>query len=234
MPTKPSGIADLPSLDADLAPTDSETESGEEVPGINAGDQDEGQAGPNHGVQDKDQTLELSFTNHFLEEKPQEDEPEKTNIESEVQSDTKQLSSEGKVEQTWDPAIKLEESQHSPEDKSYLAHEDHKNLFEALEKSLERDHSNQLLTDLEEARRKKRKKRASPRTPFGSPPSQPPPPPPPVGASGAPGTSGASGSSQLPPPPPPSSTGTSGSAQQQGSKAPSSSKTAASTPQSMA
>ncbi|GJT75359.1 hypothetical protein Tco_1042084 [Tanacetum coccineum] len=120
------------------------------------------------------------------------------------------------------------------EDKSYLAHEDHKNLFEALEKSLERDYSNQLLSDLEEAHKKKRKKRASPRTPFGSPPSQPLPPPPPAGASGAPGTSGASGSSQLPPPPPPPSTGTSGSAQQQGSKAPSSSKTAASTPQSMA
>ncbi|GJZ73730.1 hypothetical protein Tco_0637876, partial [Tanacetum coccineum] len=96
-------------------------------------------------------------------------------------------------------------------DKSYLAYEDHKNLFEALEKSLERDHSNQLLSDLEEARRKKRKKHASPRTPFGSPPSQPPPPPPPAGASGA-----------------------LASAQQQGSKASSSSKTAALTPQSMA
>ncbi|GJY73700.1 hypothetical protein Tco_0478131 [Tanacetum coccineum] len=91
------------------------------------------------------------------------------------------------------------------EDKSYLAHEDHKNLFEALEMSLERDYSNQLLSDLEEARMKKRKKR----------------------------TSGASGSSHLPLPPPPPSTGTSGSAQQQGSKAPSSSKTTASTPQSM-
>ncbi|GJY73232.1 hypothetical protein Tco_0477663 [Tanacetum coccineum] len=106
--------------------------------------------------------------------------------------------------------------------------------FEALEKSLERDYSNQLLSDLEEARRKKRKKCSSPRTPSGSPPSQPPPPPPPAGASGALCTSGASGSSQFPPPTPPPSTGTSGSAQQQGSKAPSSSKTAASTPQSMA
>ncbi|GJV35360.1 hypothetical protein Tco_1407837 [Tanacetum coccineum] len=159
MPTKPSGIADSPSLDADLAPTDSETESDEEVPGINAGDQDEGQARPNPGVQDegqagpnpgvqdegqagsnpeatdastqqnteqideeftttaylnvqenlklptKDQVIledpksttgtlsslqnldkELSFTNQFLEEKPHEDEPEKTNAESEVQS----------------------------------------------------------------------------------------------------------------------------------------------------
>ncbi|GKA65329.1 hypothetical protein Tco_0765036 [Tanacetum coccineum] len=63
----------------------------------------------------------------------------------------------------------------------------------------------------EETRRKKRKKHASSRTPSGSPPSQPPPLPPPVGASSA-----------------------LGSAQQQGSKAPSSSKTAALTPQSMA
>ncbi|GJW26505.1 retrovirus-related pol polyprotein from transposon TNT 1-94 [Tanacetum coccineum] len=52
MPTEPSRIAYSPSLDADLAPTDSETESDEEVPGINVGDQDEGQA---PGVQDEGQ-----------------------------------------------------------------------------------------------------------------------------------------------------------------------------------
>ncbi|GJW14981.1 hypothetical protein Tco_0019114 [Tanacetum coccineum] len=91
------------------------------------------------------------------------------------------------------------------EEKSYKAHEDHKNLYDALQK-----------------------------TPPGSPHSQPPPPPPPAGTSGAPGTSRASGSSQLPLHPPPSSTGTSGSAQQQGSKAPSSSKIVTSIYQSMA
>ncbi|GJU26338.1 hypothetical protein Tco_1164959 [Tanacetum coccineum] len=91
------------------------------------------------------------------------------------------------------------------EDKSYEAHEDHKNLFVALQKSLERDYSNQLLADLEEARRKKRKKCATPRSPSRSSLSQQPPPPPLAGASGAPGTSRASGPSQLPPPPPPSS-----------------------------
>ncbi|GKA25164.1 hypothetical protein Tco_0711197 [Tanacetum coccineum] len=119
-------------------------------------------------------------------------------------------------------------------DNSYKAHDVHNDLYEALQKSLELDYSNQRLADQEEARKMKRKRRESPRTPPGSPPSQPPPPPPPAGASGAPGTSGASGSSQMPPPPPPPSTGTSGSAQQQGGKAPSSSKTAASTHQSMA
>nr|GEU93770.1 hypothetical protein [Tanacetum cinerariifolium] len=41
--------------------------------------------------------------------------------------------------------------------KSYEAHEDHKNLFDALQKSLEHDYSNQLLLDLEQhARRKER------------------------------------------------------------------------------
>nr|GEU97193.1 copia protein [Tanacetum cinerariifolium] len=70
------------------------------------------------------------------------------------------------------------------------AHEAYENLFEALEKSLERDYSNQLLADVDEARKKKRKRRDSPRTPPGS-------------------------------------------AQQQDSRAPSSSKTAASTPYSM-
>ncbi|GKD70445.1 hypothetical protein Tco_1324535, partial [Tanacetum coccineum] len=84
------------------------------------------------------------------------------------------------------------------------------------------------------AHKKKRKKHAALRTPSGSPPSTPPPPPPPTGSYGALSTLGASRASQLPPHPPPPSTGTSGSAQQQGSKALSSSKTAASTPQSMA
>ncbi|GJR37287.1 hypothetical protein Tco_1212971 [Tanacetum coccineum] len=134
------------------------------------------------------------------------------------------------------PTVDMKEILHQRmfEDNSYEAHEVHANLFDALEKSLERDHSDQLLSDLDEARRKKRKRRASPRTPPGSPPSQPPPPPPPAGASGAPGTSGASGSTQLPPPPPPPPTGASGSAPQQGSKAPSSSMAMASTLESMA
>ncbi|GJR10563.1 hypothetical protein Tco_0793215 [Tanacetum coccineum] len=142
--TEPSRIDDSPSLDADLAPTNSEMEFDKEVSGINAGDQDEGQAGPNPGVQDEGQAgsnpgdaaesqpqsshvvharpnlehmdlkaidastqqntkqideeftitaypnvqenLKLPTKDQFLEEKPQEDEPEKTNTESEVQS----------------------------------------------------------------------------------------------------------------------------------------------------
>nr|GFA08307.1 hypothetical protein [Tanacetum cinerariifolium] len=44
-----------PSLDVELALTDSETESNEKVPKINTGDQDEGQARPNPGIQDEGQ-----------------------------------------------------------------------------------------------------------------------------------------------------------------------------------
>ncbi|GJT19122.1 hypothetical protein Tco_0877828 [Tanacetum coccineum] len=112
------------------------------------------------------------------------------------------------------------------ETNSYKAHEDHKKLYEALEKSMDRDHSDQLLTDLAEARRKKKKRHDSPKTPPGSPPHQPPPPPPPAGPSGTSGASGTSGSSQLPPPPPPPSTNQSD--QSKSTAAPSSSKTAAS------
>ncbi|GJY67888.1 hypothetical protein Tco_0470870, partial [Tanacetum coccineum] len=56
MPTKPFEHTDSPSLDAELALTDSKTESEEEVLVIKAGDQDEGQAGSNPGEQDKGQT----------------------------------------------------------------------------------------------------------------------------------------------------------------------------------
>nr|GEV07505.1 hypothetical protein [Tanacetum cinerariifolium] len=93
---------------------------------------------------------------------------------------------------------------------------------------------NQLLSDLDEARQKKRKIHEVPKTPSRSPPPQLLPPPPPAGASGAPGTSEASRSSQLPRPPLTPSTSTSGSTQQPSSEAPSSSKSAASAPYSMA
>ncbi|GKG31005.1 hypothetical protein Tco_0423493, partial [Tanacetum coccineum] len=53
MPTEPTGHADSPSVDAELALSDSETELYEEVPVINTGDQDEGQARPNPGEQDE-------------------------------------------------------------------------------------------------------------------------------------------------------------------------------------
>ncbi|GJY89324.1 hypothetical protein Tco_0503952 [Tanacetum coccineum] len=96
-------------------------------------------------------------------------------------------------------------------DNSYKAHEVHNDLYEALQKSLEQDYSNQHLDDQEQARKKKRKKRAAPRTYSRSPPSLPPPPPPLACVFGAPG-----------------------SAQQASSEAPRSSKPAASTHQSMA
>ncbi|GKF12224.1 hypothetical protein Tco_0050150 [Tanacetum coccineum] len=55
---------------------------------------------------------------------------------------------------------------------------------------------NSYQTHEEEARKKKRKKRAAPRTPSGSLPSLPPPPPPPAGAFGAQADSEAPSSSK--------------------------------------
>nr|GEX57483.1 reverse transcriptase domain-containing protein [Tanacetum cinerariifolium] len=89
------------------------------------------------------------------------------------------------------------------ETKSYKAHEDYMMLYESLEKSMNRDHTNDLLKDLAEARKKKKKRRDSPKMQRGSPPHQPPPPPPSAGPSGNSRSLGASGSSQVPPPPPP-------------------------------
>ncbi|GKB27749.1 hypothetical protein Tco_0867150 [Tanacetum coccineum] len=56
------------------------------------------------------------------------------------------------------------------ETNSYKAYKDHKKLYEALEKSMDRDHSDQLLTDLAEARRKKKKRHDLPKILLGSPP----------------------------------------------------------------
>ncbi|GKD83690.1 hypothetical protein Tco_1350529 [Tanacetum coccineum] len=78
------------------------------------------------------------------------------------------------------------------EDNTYKTHEVHNDLYEALQKSVELDYSNQHLADQEEASKKKRRRRESPRTPPGSPLTQPPPPSPLVGASDVPSTSRAS------------------------------------------
>ncbi|GKB35867.1 hypothetical protein Tco_0880809, partial [Tanacetum coccineum] len=53
--TEPTGHDESSSLYAELKLTDSETNSDEEVPGIDAGVQDEGQARPNLDEQDKGQ-----------------------------------------------------------------------------------------------------------------------------------------------------------------------------------
>nr|GEX33036.1 retrovirus-related Pol polyprotein from transposon TNT 1-94 [Tanacetum cinerariifolium] len=113
------------------------------------------------------------------------------------------------------------------ETESYKSHEDHMQLFEALEKLMNRDNSEELAQDLAEARKKKKKSRESPKMPHGSPSHQPPPPHPPVGPSRSLGAPGASGSSQVPPPPPPPSS-TNQESPSKGSTTPSSSKTAAS------
>nr|GEY06925.1 monodehydroascorbate reductase [Tanacetum cinerariifolium] len=89
------------------------------------------------------------------------------------------------------------------ETNSYKTHEDHMMMYEAIEKSMNCDPSEELLKDMAEARKKKRKRRDLPKTPPGSPSHQPPPPPPPAGPSGTSGSPEASGSSQVPPPPPP-------------------------------
>nr|GEV35863.1 hypothetical protein [Tanacetum cinerariifolium] len=70
------------------------------------------------------------------------------------------------------------------ETESYMSHEDHMKLFEALEKSMNRDHFEELAQDLAEAGKKKKKSRESPKTPPGSPSHQPPPLPPPAGPFG--------------------------------------------------
>nr|GEY83887.1 monodehydroascorbate reductase [Tanacetum cinerariifolium] len=113
------------------------------------------------------------------------------------------------------------------ETESYKTHKDHKKLFEALEKSMNRDHSEELAQDLAEARKKKKKTRESPKTPPGSPSHQPPPPPPPAGPSRASRAPRASGSAQVPPSPPPSLS-TNQESPSKGSATPSPSKIAAS------
>ncbi|GJW65309.1 hypothetical protein Tco_0117193 [Tanacetum coccineum] len=84
-------------------------------------------------------------------------------------------------------------------------HEDHKMAYEALQKFILCDESEQFDADKAEKPKKMKRKQDSPKTPPGSPPP-PPPPLPPSGPSGASGTTGASDSAQDPIPAPSSTT----------------------------
>nr|GEX10996.1 hypothetical protein [Tanacetum cinerariifolium] len=77
---------------------------------------------------------------------------------------------------------------------SYKAHEDHMMLYKALEKSMNRDHTDELLKDLDKARKKKKKRRpsgtsGSPRASRSSQALPPPPPPPSTNQEGQPSVS---------------------------------------------
>ncbi|GKG10472.1 hypothetical protein Tco_0341872, partial [Tanacetum coccineum] len=76
-------------------------------------------------------------------------------------------------------------------------HEDHRLAYEALQKSILCDESEQFDADKAKERKKMKSKQDSPKTPPESPPP-PPPPPPSSSASGAFGTTGASDFAQDP------------------------------------
>nr|GEW37483.1 retrovirus-related Pol polyprotein from transposon TNT 1-94 [Tanacetum cinerariifolium] len=332
-PTESSGHDESSSLYAELGLTDSEVEFDEDVPGIDAGVQDEGQAGPNPDEQDKGQAgpnpgdaavsqpqsshvihagpnhehmdleatdfstqlhpeqMNEGFGDLFFNDKPFEADnenitaktkagstvsviiqqdmssiplmttpiidltlrPDSPNLIDELEQIMANLIQDNKhLEERLDsheahlytlknldipqqnrfrdlPKADIKEILHQRmwETNSYKSHKDHMMLYEALEKSMNRDHTDELLKDLAEARKKKKKRHDSLKTPPGSPPHQPPPLPPPAGPSGTSGSLGASGSSQVPPSPPlPPSTNQEG--QSHGYAAPSSSKIAAS------
>nr|GEU94033.1 hypothetical protein [Tanacetum cinerariifolium] len=148
---------------------------------------------------------ELSFTDQFFLEKQQEEELRKTNVKAEVSkavaeivTDVINWAMQAPLRARFNdmPTVEMKEilQQRMFKSKSYEAHEDHKKLYDALEKLLERDYSDQLLSNLEEAHQKKIKRRDLPRTPSGSPLPQPSPPPSPAGASDALGSEALSSS----------------------------------------
>ncbi|GKC48913.1 hypothetical protein Tco_1071658 [Tanacetum coccineum] len=183
---------------------------------------------------------ELSFTNQFLAEKSQEDEPEKTNTEVEVQSmvtvlirqDTSSIplmtspiidliisqpastmvqasiptSTATEVDRKIHEIVKeaitasVQYAMRAPlcarfkdlptfdmkeillqgmlEENYNKCYEDHKMAYEALQKSILHDESEQFDVDKAEKLKKMKRKQDSPKTPPGSPPPPPPPPPP--------------------------------------------------------
>nr|GEZ38461.1 hypothetical protein [Tanacetum cinerariifolium] len=137
---------------------------------------------------------DLSFDDLFFNDKPLKADNEKITAEIEAESMVSII-----IQQDKDlPEADMKEILHQRmwETNSYKSHEDHMMLYEALEKSMNHDHSEELLKHLAKAYKKKKKRRDSPKTPPRSPPHQPPPPPPPTGLSGTSGSPRAFGSSQ--------------------------------------
>nr|GEV42895.1 retrovirus-related Pol polyprotein from transposon TNT 1-94 [Tanacetum cinerariifolium] len=238
-PSGSSGHDEFSSLYAKLGLTDSEVEYEKDVPGIDAGVQDKGQAGPNPVRKMKirldqtlvmlqhlnlyqvllfmiDQTLntwtlrpQMSPLNHTLSKWKKEEPASSTGTLSSLQhlakelnfgdlffnhklseADNENTTVETKAESIVFVTIQQDTSLISAMTTSIIdltSRPDSSNetnsyktmmLYEALEKSMNRDHTKELLKDLAEARKKKKKSRDSPNTPPGSPPHQPPPPPP--------------------------------------------------------
>nr|GEY56955.1 hypothetical protein [Tanacetum cinerariifolium] len=185
-PTESSSHDESSSLYVELGLTDSEVESDEDVPGIDAEVQDEGHAGSNPDPEQMDEgftataypnvqeNLKQIVEEHVILEEP----AISTGTLSSLQHLAKDLSFDL-------PEADMKEILHQQmwETNSYKAHEDHMMLYEALEKSMNHDHTDELIKDLAEARKKKKKRRDSLKMPPGSPPYQPPPPLPPAGQS---------------------------------------------------
>ncbi|GKB61630.1 hypothetical protein Tco_0917816, partial [Tanacetum coccineum] len=210
-----------------LSNSDTESDE-EVPPVVKSGTQEEGQAGPNPGKQDEGQAgpnpvvVVVILTTTILTTIPLTPQPQQGSLDSilinrlgELEQHIADLVDANQaLEERLDkhgsrlyrkrfrdlPKADMKEILHNRmwESKSYQTHEDHMMLYEALEKSMARDNSDQLLSDLAEARKKKKKRQGKPNTPPGSPP----PPPPLVGPFGTSGASGAFELSQSPPPPP--------------------------------
>nr|GEY49712.1 hypothetical protein [Tanacetum cinerariifolium] len=148
--------------------------------GQNPGDQDKGQAGPNPDEQDEGHTGPNpgdTATSQPLPSLVIHAGPNLEHMELEVINVSTQPHSEQIDEgftataypkgpcllyNTWGKTIEadMKEILHQRmwETNSYKTYEDHMMLYEALEKSMNRDHSEELLKDLAEARKKKKKR----------------------------------------------------------------------------
>nr|GEX38392.1 histone deacetylase 14 [Tanacetum cinerariifolium] len=193
------------SLYALLGQSDSEEESEKVMLGAEEGGQDEGQARPDPDAQVKDQTGSDVDSEHMdldvadVSPQPSTEQldegftatayPKVSIAVSEVVTDAVDWAMKAPLRNRFRdvPKADMKEILHQRmwESESYKSHKDHMQLFEALEKSMNRDHFDELAQELAEARKKKKKSHESPKTPPGSPSHQPPPPPPPAGPSDA-------------------------------------------------
>nr|GEX40314.1 uncharacterized mitochondrial protein AtMg00810-like [Tanacetum cinerariifolium] len=146
------------SLYDELGLTDSEVESDEDVPGIDAGVPDEGQAGPNLSDQDEGYAGPNPDEQDEGHAKPNPNEIVIDAVDWPIQAPLRNRFRDI-------PEADMKEILHQRmwETNSYKTHEDHMMLYEALEKSMNRNHSEELLKDLSEACKKKKKRRDPPK-----------------------------------------------------------------------
>nr|GFC70444.1 hypothetical protein [Tanacetum cinerariifolium] len=168
IPTGSSGHDESSSLYGELGLIDGEEESEEDVPGADAGADNDKATAETKAESMVSVTIQQDMSSIPPMTTPLIDltlRPESPKVHQLLKATTTETTTTTTTTTILPPPS---QQQKSTTDAMMMKH--HIQLYKALEKSMNRDQSEELAKDLAEVRKKKKKSRESPKTPLGSPP----------------------------------------------------------------